>query len=205
MKKRLVQLLAGFAWVLSASTAQAAMITFEYSATEATGTGGVLTGLFGYDDSVGDTNASPEEGFYPGAGFITGTISGGPQDGLTFNRNMNVQVLDDQNVGQFQEVFQINDFASGNFIVFQHLSPTAPVSPLDSDALASATLRDALGDLANWPNLQLVAVVDDSGAQVFYTLSSVKQTSNVPEPGTIALLAAGVVGLAYRRVRQRAS
>ena len=132
-------------------------------------------------------------------------VSGGLQDGTTFNlTNFDVQTINDRDLGSsFQDVFQINDFTSGRFIVFESLSSTIPVPPLDSDALTSSSLISALFGLANWSEQAGVAVVDDSGLQLFYDLTSARQISQVPEPGTLALLAMGLSGLAYRRFKQR--
>ena len=75
MNKLLIQFVAGVVFALSGSIAQATIITFAYSATENSGLGGTVTGTFGYDDSVSDTDPTLEFGFYPGAGFLEGTVS----------------------------------------------------------------------------------------------------------------------------------
>ena len=207
MNKKLIQLLTGLVFALSGSMAQAMIVTFAYAATESSGTlGGTVAGFFGYDDSISDTNPSSDQGFYPAAGFFNGTISGGLQAGVTFNRtNFAVQILNDQNLGSsFQDFFQINDFASGNFIAFGSSSPGSPTPPLNSDALASLSLISALLDLSSWSSLRELAVVDNSGLQLVYDLTSLR-IAQVPEPGTVSLLAMGLFGLAYRRFKQRPS
>jgi hypothetical protein len=69
MIKQLIQVLAGLLLVaLSAPIAQATIITFAYAASGEIG--GTVTGTFGYDDSISDTDPSSAEGSYPAAGFF---------------------------------------------------------------------------------------------------------------------------------------
>lgn len=65
------------------SMASAMMISFNYMAT---GNGGSVFGTFGYDTSVVDVDALASIGDYPGSGFISGSVSGGPQDGAVFSQ-----------------------------------------------------------------------------------------------------------------------
>jgi hypothetical protein len=53
MKQRLVRLATGVIVALSTSVTHAALITFDYTATRIGG--GIVTGTFGYDNSIGDT------------------------------------------------------------------------------------------------------------------------------------------------------
>jgi len=204
MNKKLIQLLAGLALALSASTAQATTITFAYSASDADGT---VTGVFGYDDSVGDTAPGTVAGVYPSAGFFNGTVNGGLQDGFAFNRtNVNIQISNDRATFLgFGDDFGINDLSSGTFIAFVSPPSSAPPTlPLDSDALASPVLIDALLNPAAWDFIDLL-VVDAPDRQLRYNLTSVRQISQVPEPGTLTLLAFSLSGLMYRRLKHRQS
>ena len=206
MKKLLIQVLAGLVLVLSGSTAQAAIVTFAYSGTASGGLPGTVTGFFGYDDSVGDTNPSSEFGVYPAAGFFNGTISGGAFDGVTFSRtNFPVEIRNDQNLGtEFQDFFQINDFVSFNFIAFGAVSSSTPNPPLDSDALTSPSLIAALLSPASWEIGPLLQFASGPFTSAQFDLTSVMRVP-VPEPGTIALLVVGLLGLASRHARRIAA
>ena len=204
MTKTLVQVLAGLILALSGSTAQATIIIFAYSA--AGELGGTVTGVFGYNDSIADTAPASDQGFYPSAGFFSGTISGGLQDGVTFNRaSVDVQTSNDREVfNGFEDHFGINDLSSGTFIEFvSNSSNPPPTAPLDSDALASSALVNALLDPANWSFVVLL-VVEPEEFQLRYDLTSVRLISEVPGPGTLTLLALGS-SLVYRRLKRRPS
>ena len=65
-------------------------------------------------------------------------------------------------------------------------------------------LIDALLNPAAWDFIDLL-VVDAPDRQLRYNLTSVRQISQVPEPGTLTLLAFSLSGLMYRRLKHRQS
>jgi hypothetical protein len=179
---------------------QAMLLTFEYAAT---GNGGTVTGTFGYDKSAIDTiPGDSTAGFYPTAGFYNGTVSGGPQNGFSFDITVaEILIFNDYDAGggppqEYLDAFVVSD-GSFTFIEFSNFTTTPPpVPPLDSDQLTSFLLPGALSNLGNWPTAS-VSVFD--GEQFAYQLANVRQ---VPEPSILGLLVLGLAGISYQRLRR---
>jgi hypothetical protein len=87
------------------------VITFDYAAE---GNGGTVTGTFGYDLAVADSNVDPDYGFYLQSGFLTATVNGGDQDGGIINNTaLNLYVSDNApNAGKTRDILNLG-FSSG--------------------------------------------------------------------------------------------
>jgi len=199
MNKKQTGLLAGLVFVLSMPVAQAARITFNYLAT---GNGGVVSGSFGYDDTVLDVSLGDSvNGSYPSAGFLTGSVSGGLQNGFSFNKaNSEVIIENDDTVFQkpgprYNDYFAIND-GSLTFIQYISILSTQPVPPLSSDELVSPLLIGSLENFTiGWtPGIELY--VYDGTQQLSYSLTEV---NHVPEPTILALFGLGLAAIGYKR------
>lgn len=201
-RRRLV-LLAGSLLGLAGTAASAAPVVFEYLAS---GHGATVSGTFGYDDAAADGSPSPTLGLFAGAGFLTGAVVGGPQDGVAFSASgLNVFVLDDSPVGAAGEFRWADSFQLGesgpayNYIAFVSELVAEPgpaaVPPLDSDQLADPDLAARLEALAGW-NLDRYVSVCPAGCRPNYTydLVSVRRVlAPVPEPAGGVLAGIGVV------------
>ena len=104
-----VQTLAATDADLPSSPAGAGFVTFSYRTWDPDR---VLTGTFGYDTSVLDTDLYSGTGDYPNAGFWTGTIVGGPQGGHSFAFN-NLFVFLEHQVGSSDRI-QLRFFADAH-------------------------------------------------------------------------------------------
>lgn len=185
-------LMAGLSHVSLVATA--AVITFDYTATDGIGT---VTGTFGYDNSVIDTiPAQASFGSYPGAGFLTGAVSGGVQDGAVFNFAGLDWFVSDNN--PFSDVTGILN--SPNFIRLEDLSGSA----FNDDSLQSDL------DLADFDTATLALLSPDIGLptfeQVFYSFTSIERRQvAVSEPATAPLLAIGLLSLLACARRRKAA
>ena len=164
--------------VVCMGTATGDVITFSYTATEDGGSG-IVTGTFGYDNSVPDSQPSSSQGTYVGAGFWTGTVTGGPQDGATFNLSgLRVDIFD--NVG----LDQLLTGLSRTFFVLTDTSQNV----FDNDSLPGTL------DIADFDVVPLKLDGPDiglGGGQIDYTFQSI---SSIPEPGSLGILGLMALG-----------
>ena len=171
------------------SIASAAVITFDYTAT---GVGpSTVTGTFGYDTSVPDTDPNPNGGRYVAAGFLTGSVSGGAQDGLVFDvQNLTLSLVAGPVGGHILGVL-----TSPTLLSLIDFSGTVfPNDSLPTDL-----------DLADF-NFRTELVVFSPGfGQEPYTFQSITRQVAVPDPASLPLLAValGVLGLAASIRRRR--
>ena len=214
--RRIVGLLAGPALGLLAFDALAAQLHFEYLAARQDGS--TVSGTFGYEDSVPDAAPAGDVGRYVGAGYLTGTVVGGAQDGVTFAATgLDVLTLDNASVGgageaRWADLFNLGESGPAyNYIAFvselvDALGPPA-VPPLDSDQLANPDLAAALTTLGGWNLERYVSVCPaPCRANVQYDLVSVRRViPPVPEPAPLPLVAAALVGLAVVAARRKAT
>ncbi len=201
---------------LYAAPVQAVVVTFDYEGIGIPGgfgdtTGATITGQFGWDTGVADTGPDAQRGEYPMAGFWRGAISGGPQDGLTFDAaGLDIVTRDNTAFGGSGDSLQIYVFnlfptSSATFVSLLDGSPSdgldGPALPLDID-------------LADWSVETRLAITGfDFGLlelpgtnQYNYELTEVTlRTSEVPLPASIYAFAAallllrGLGGLRRRR------
>ncbi|MGI9292497.1 MAG: hypothetical protein ACR2PS_00825 [Pseudomonadales bacterium] len=174
------------------SFASAAAITFNYTATLSGGPG-ILTGSFGYDDAVpDDLPGAPNEGRYPGAGFWTGVVTGGPQDGVSFSvSGAQTRIFDNfSTIGDMLEMTA----APTTFINMEDAQATT----FTSDSLPS-TLTLADFEIRNM-FLSAADVGGPAGPQVQYILQSI---SPVPAPAAVWLFGSALGILGWTRRMQR--
>ena len=198
--KLFTRLIVGLFFMVWALSGQASIIKLKYTAT---GHGGAVSGTFGYDDTFSDTNANASIGTFPAAGFMTGTITGGPQDGILFqDLSATVGTNNDGDIGgSYQDYFGINFLVSGpanyTFIEFVNTSLTAPASPLTTDQLTSPLLPNALANLDNWQENRVTVYANSQ--ELAYTLVNL---TRIPEPASGVLLSLGLAGIFYQHRRK---
>ena len=178
--------------LLFGTTASAAIITFGYTATGSSGV--TVTGTFGYEDSVAPFHPVPTTGVYFGAGFLTGSVVGGPQDGAIFD----LSGLDPfvQN-GASSDRFGLEFQTSGGALTFLRLRD--PSTTAFGDFILPTMLT-----LSDFATRELFLGNQDIGLpgtnQVGYTLQSItNQTTPVPIPSTTLLFSIGLAALAACR------
>ena len=198
-----IMLLVGLQTTLS----QAAVVTFDYTAIGIPGglgdaTGATVVGQFGWDTSVADTDSDVPRGLYPMAGFWRGTITGGPQDGLSFDSGMHdTRTADNVYFGGHGDGLTIlvaSSIFPGSSLSFINLLDSG-----SDDALDSAALPPDI-NLSDWNfETRLYIAGLDFGAtgnasnQHWYDLTGVVlHTSEVPLPASIYsfALALGILG-----------
>ena len=174
--------LAGAASALLALNANSAIVSFNYVAVGTSGdvAGATVTGTFGYDTSVPDEfPGDPDIGSYPGSGFFTGTVSGGAQDGYSFNLpGLRFFVRNDPG----DDRLTIEDI--GTFVQLIDNDGTV----FSSDALPLSL------SLAEFEQRDL-AVAIPGGIQRFYTLTA------IPLPGAVWLLASALGMMGWLRFK----
>ena len=190
---------------LGLSQASAAVITYDYTATDGTGT---VTGTVGYEDTAVDTlPGDPNNGDYPGSSFLTGTVSGGVQDGGVFNLTAILTLIDDNVSGR--DRFLVLGSSGQTFFQLRDTTQTVFINDsLPSNLLLSAFdfTQLTLGnpDIGLSGTTQLVYQITAVTLQVAQPPQPPQQPTNVSEPGTIAIFGLGLAGLGYMR-RKRAA
>ena len=196
------------------SLASAILVTYDYTAITPVPFGGTntITGTFGYDTAVADSNAaSGVHGNYPGAGFFTGSVVGGAGNGGTINlTGLDVQVGNDVPFSFPFSAPSIVDFlripaiggGGGNFVDLFDFSATA----FSSDSLP----LDLTPSSFNSPQISVttaqLGLGGNTSTRLSFGITSItkRQQVAVPEPSSLALLVFGLASLsllAWRRKR----
>lgn len=176
------------------SRAQAALISFDYTAIGLVGflnEGATVTGSFGWDTDATDLSPSANQGIYSGA-FLTGSISGGAQDGGVFARS---------------DLELIVQTTTGGFVGVKNLEGGPPTSIQFHNGTVSTDAVPTSIDLSSFAGTQAgpftinrlaVAFADigqPNATGLVYKLTSVTPTTAIPLPATLTLLLPGLIAL----------
>lgn len=189
---------AAAAALLSATPAQAGLISFDYTGRAASGA--TVQGTFGWDTDAPTTPATVDGGivlavYYLGGGFVTGQVSGG--------------VLDGQSLAAYGVTWLLNDRDAATGMQDSLWTTSSPLKVMLSNsnglALSSLDLPTTL-DLSDW-NYDARVRMSDATHEEDFNLLSIRLSSaaptdphDLPEPGSLALLLlAGASGLMARR------
>ncbi len=200
--------------------AQAVIVTFDYEGVGVPGgsgdaTGATIVGQFGWETAIADTDPSDPRAEYLAAGFWRGAISGGPQDGLSFDTgSLDIRTTDNVYFGGTGDaliIYVFNLFPESAFSFVNLLDGGA------SDALGDTALPLDL-DLADWNfETRLYIAGFDFGFtelpgtnQFSYDLTRVElHTSEIPLPASVygfataMLVLSGIGKLKRRRIRRK--
>ncbi|MBB5204721.1 hypothetical protein HNQ51_002035 [Inhella inkyongensis] len=182
-----------------AASGQAAPITYTFTALgTGAAAGGTLTGTLVIGAGATDSDASPTRGAYESGVTMSGSVSGGVQDGMSYmNESKRLMV----------------DADSDDIFSFINLSDTWPVFQLFfSAAFGADPLKDDkphiyLDDFAARHEIRFQM---PGAKQYSYDISSWASSSlpprdphAVPLPGSMALAGLGLLGLAWAQGRRR--
>ena len=173
MKKQIYGALFGFSVLLSAATAQAATVNFDYLASNVS----VAQGAFSYADGA------------------TGTLGYGDLSAFSVSIGANTYTLTD--IAGFNDYRWFGyDTAGNSFVTGTGLSGfagggfSASLAALNSTGTSGFFFQPAPGVFADYENFQTIA---------FDTIQLTPQANRVPEPASLLLTALALVGLAASR------
>jgi hypothetical protein len=162
--------------------AAAALITFDFTASR--NDGAILVGSMSYDTSAPDLNPGPDTGAYAGTS-LTGTITGGAQDGGSFSlSDLTTQVFSDAVSSTLSQLFSptfINLFGPGTALG----GPGLPTE-IDLSLFTGRTFYVANRDLIGQPY--------GTAGQLVYDLTSITR-AQVPAPAAGGLMIIGLLSL----------
>ncbi len=168
--------------------------TWSYTATGIVGT---LTGSFGWDHAASEDGwqaTDTDVGLWLGAGFISGSVSGGAQDGGSFSiTGLDVQIHLDPATPGNEFIAMEKSYGSGFWWYGRTIG-------LGTDEL-SATM-----DLTEWihPFIDVYGSdIGQSGREHRYIFDTITPFTTVPEPTTFLLMGIGLAGIAGAEVRRR--
>jgi uncharacterized protein YkuJ len=190
--------------ILFFNASSAATLSYNYTGTTDGGTA-TIAGSFGYDTSIQASTLMPEVFQFQSAGFFTGTIIGGQQDGTSFRfDNIDLLMLDDfafllddavqlgyedsfgfhEDYTDGQNVFPITLYfrANNTSVITDHTIPTAL----------------ALSDF----DLARISIYEDNNQPVRFDIDSLSAPSPVPLPPTLWLFCSSLIAMAaYQRLK----
>ena len=202
---------------LQAAPAQAALVTFDYVASGlaaggfGSSEGATFVGQFGWETATADSDPDDPRGEYLGAGFWRGSITGGPQDGLSFDTGLlDIRTMDNVYFGGF-----------GDGLVIYVTTPLFPDSAFSFVNLLDDNTNDALSspalpldiELADW-NFETrlyvrgfdFGLIEGVGSNQFvYELTAAElRVSEVPLPASVFGFATAILALGgIDRLRRR--
>jgi hypothetical protein len=182
------------------SATSAAIVSYDYTGI-LIGDDATVSGSFGYDNSVADSLPDEDgEGLYDGAGFWSGTVVGGPQDGATFNfTDLSISVTnDDEDFGDsFGGFFPV---ATGSMSSFDLEDSSASV--FSGDSLPTALSLDDF----DWFEFTLGAEIGDTTSAQIYEFESISEPTVVPLPTAVWLFGSALLGfVSWTRGQKRVS
>jgi hypothetical protein len=198
MLTRSLLFLAGMA---ASAVSSAAIVSYNYTGISLDG-GATINGSFGYDDAAVDTYGSVSDyGQYTDSGFWTGEVTGGSQDGTTFNFTSVVYEI-------FNDDDPLGDTLNGSVPGSDGTTGTSTTYFELSDEDGSVFSDDSLPAILPFDEFEFVRIVlgaDIGGtADVEYEFSSV-DVAPIPIPAAAWLFGSALVGfISWSRKKQQA-
>jgi hypothetical protein len=181
------------------STTSAAIVSYDYTGI-LIGEEATVSGSFGYDNSVADSLPDDDgDGLYVGAGFWSGTVVGGPQDGATFNfTDLSISVMNDND--DFGDSF-------GGFFPTTGSTSFFDLEDSSASAFSSDSLPTALSlDNFDFFEFTLGAEIGETGFQYSYEFESISEPTVVPLPPALWLFGSALLGfVGWTRGKRTAS
>ncbi|MEJ2611375.1 MAG: hypothetical protein P8179_15155 [Candidatus Thiodiazotropha sp.] len=171
----------------ASSVSSAAIVSYDYSAIGGDDASATIIGTFGYDDTITDSDPSANHGLYTGAGFFSGSVSGGPQDSADFNFSaFDVHVYNDDVV--LDDTFEISSDSATLSIVEMY------------DGTLSAFSNDSLPSVLDFDSFEFVGIRlgqefgGDTAIDYEITGFTPTPVSAVPVPGAVWLFGSAMLG-----------